>query len=268
MNPNNQSSESHVRGQRRARGWFSPGARLEAWTRVFIIRSRAGVYGTGHRWTREQKACWVTRVGNSRRQEERKSPAKSEHSPRGEAFRRYLLAPRHSPELSEPRSETPYEGILEDPPGCRDPTRGQIRCRGWGLRRAAGSRWDADPPERRESALLQESRPTLPPVLNAIQQFLSWPAVGAVGLQDSCAVHLQWIKTLCAPEMVNRRHDITWAHTFVQKNTFWAFLLELHFLAILLQILVCELVEGVWSSFTDDDPRLVLLLNDGFRCGH
>ncbi len=52
------------------------------------------------------------------------------------------------------------------------------------------------------------------------------------------------------------------------RITFWTLLLELHFPAVLVQILVCELVEGVWSSFTDDDARLVLLLNDGFRRGH
>lgn len=91
---------------------------------------------------------------------ERKSPAKSEHKPKRRGLpqadgRRYLQAarlvqaPRHSLELSEPRSETPYEGILEDPPGCRDPTRGQIQCRGWGLWRVAGSRRAADPPARK-----------------------------------------------------------------------------------------------------------------------
>lgn len=50
--------------------------------------------------------------------------------------------------------------------------------------------------------------------------------------------------------------------------TFWAFLLELHLPAVLVQLLICEFVEGVWSGFSHNNTWLVLLLNNGFRCGH
>ena len=50
--------------------------------------------------------------------------------------------------------------------------------------------------------------------------------------------------------------------------TFGAFLLELHLLPVGLQLLVSEPVEGVGALLVDDDPRLVLLLYDGFGRSH
>ena len=50
--------------------------------------------------------------------------------------------------------------------------------------------------------------------------------------------------------------------------TFGSFLFLLHLLAIFLQLLVCEFVEGVGTLLADDHLGLVLLFDDGFGCSH
>lgn len=50
--------------------------------------------------------------------------------------------------------------------------------------------------------------------------------------------------------------------------TFGPLLILLHRLAIVLQLLVRELVEGVWTLLADDNLGLILLFNDGLGCRH
>lgn len=50
--------------------------------------------------------------------------------------------------------------------------------------------------------------------------------------------------------------------------TFSPFLFLLHLFAILLQLLVCEFVEGVGTLLADDNLGLILLFDDGLGCGH
>lgn len=59
MNPKKQRSESHFRGQRGARRWVQ--SRSKSGRGSLLSDPEQGVYGTGHRWTREHKACWITR---------------------------------------------------------------------------------------------------------------------------------------------------------------------------------------------------------------
>lgn len=166
-----------MRGQRGARRRFQSGTESGRADEGFYSQIQSRVFA-GRRLGREQSMSdhQGFKPGDSKRQQERKSPAKSEYTAEREALLRQMQgylqasrpapAPGHSPEPSEPQSETPYEGTVEDPPGCRAPTGPQIQCRGWGLWRVAGPRWPSDPPVGRLS-------PTHEPVLNAIQQFLS-----------------------------------------------------------------------------------------------
>lgn len=55
---------------------------------------------------------------------------------------------------------------------------------------------------------------------------------------------------------------------YLSAVTFRSLLVLLHLLAVLVQLLVGEFVEGVGTLLADDDPGLVFLLNDGLGCGH
>lgn len=66
-----------------------------------------------------------------------------------------------------------------------------------------------------------------------------------------------------ARNVVNRQQ--LWLHL---RFTFVPLLLLLHRLAILLQLLVCELVEGVGILRADDHLGLILLFDDGLGCRH
>lgn len=55
---------------------------------------------------------------------------------------------------------------------------------------------------------------------------------------------------------------------FSRRLTFRTLLFPFHLLAVLLQLPVGQLVEGVWSGLTDNDTWMVLLFDDGFGGSH